>query len=516
MTSHRSAQSAAGGVVFALASPPTDALPAVLVGLAILAYALHDAPTGRRAAWRALVWATSAGIVGMRFVPGVIERFTPIGWAGGVVALVLLSAFQGMGWALGAAAAHHLRRSGTSPSLAFGTGAFVAISVPTVFGWTPAGLLSPWPALLQLADVVGERGVSFLIAAIAALVAQPFSAAGTSEKPAQRWRPLAVAALVLAGMLVHGEWRMRSVQAASARLPALEIGIVQAAVPAQLRWEVSARQRILGWLREQTVASERRGAALTLWPEAAYPHVLPHAAGPTPRGKRAIVGSGVRGPLLFGLITQRTDGRGQHNSASLVDEDGRMQAPQAKMQLLWFGETVPLAEYFPFLRRVFFRTGGLIPGDGVALLRHQDATLGVLNCYEDTLPDVGRRIARERPSLLVNVTNDAWFGPTAEPELHLRLSVLRAIEARLDLVRAVNLGVPAWIDASGTVRARGAHDRRDVLRVSPRLAANDTSPTLYTKVGDVPLWTGLILAAAIAAARRLAALRSRRATERDP
>src|SRR6185503_2583330 len=145
----------------------------------------------------------------------------------------------------------------------------------------------------------------------------------------------------------------------------------------------------------------------------------------------------------------------------------RLQPPQAKMQLLWFGETVPLGEYLPFLRRIFDRAGGLVPGAEVALLEHGGRRIGVLNCYEDTLPSVGRRVARAGPDLLVNVTNDAWFGPTAEPELHLRLSALRAVETRLDLVRAVNLGVPAWIDARGVVRARGSDDRESVMLATP-------------------------------------------------
>ena len=241
--------------------------------------------------------------------------------------------------------------------------------------------------------------------------------------------------------------------------------------------------------------SERQGAKLTVWPEAAYPYVLSHQAGPTPRDERSLLGPGVRGPLLVGLITQPADRQGQYNAATLISPDGSMQRPQAKLELLWFGETVPLGQYLPFLRRIFSRTGGLLPGDEVALLRDGSARIGVLNCYEDTLPGIGRRIARHEPNLLVNITNDAWFGPTSEPELHLRLSTLRAIETRLDLVRAVNLGVPAWIDATGTVRARGFDDRQSVMVVAASL--NDRPPTFYVRVGDFPLWITLSLVALV-------------------
>jgi apolipoprotein N-acyltransferase len=213
-----------------------------------------------------------------------------------------------------------------------------------------------------------------------------------------------------------------------------------------------------------------------------------------PRGRRAIVGNGVRGPVLFGLLTRARHEQAQHNAATLVDPDGRTQLPQAKLALLWFGETVPFGQYLPAVRRWFSRAGGLVPGDEVSLLSFQQARIGVLNCYEDTLPGIGRRLAREKPNLLVNLTNDAWFGMGAEPELHLRLSAMRAVEARLDLVRAVNLGAPAWIDAAGIVRQRGEAERQSVMLVTPAL--NDQSPTLYTRAGDVPLL--LLLLAAIA------------------
>jgi apolipoprotein N-acyltransferase len=147
---------------------------------------------------------------------------------------------------------------------------------------------------------------------------------------------------------------------------------------------------------------------------------------------------------------------------------------------------------------MFQRSGGLIPGAELRALTTKLASgvelrIGVLNCYEDTLPDLGRRIARElNPNLLVNVTNDAWFIGTAEPELHLRLSVMRSIELRRDLVRSVNLGVTAWIDARGQIRAQQASSKPSALIVQPQWRS--TPATVYARFGDLPLL--LLLAAA--------------------
>ena len=502
-------------MTFALSAPPTDFYAGVLIGLGLLYVSVATAPRARGAAARGFYWATAAGLVGMAFIPGVIQRFTPLGMAGGVVALVLLSMFQALAWAAGAAIAHALLSRRWLPDpLAFGAGVFVAISIPSVIAWTPASLMSPWPALVQLAELVGERGVSLVLAVAAALLVTPLAQrlaapAGNGRRAA--WLACASGAGLLALLVIFGALRMRAVREARAALPRLRVGVVQAAVPAKLRWQPAARQEIAARLHRLTLESERRGAELTIWPEAAYPYVLPHAAGPAPSGSRSIVGRGVRGPVLAGLITDAIAG-GHHNSATIVGRDGWMQKPQAKMALLWFGETVPFSEYLPWLRKVFFRAGGLMPGSEVALLEDAGARIGVLNCYEDTLPAIGRRVARQGPNLLVNVTNDAWFGPTSEPELHLRLSVLRAVESRRDLVRAVNLGLPAWIDAAGSVRVRGSADQQSVLLTSPAL--NDMSPTLYVRAGDIPVWLGLTIATlgSILLARR----RTRRQNATEP
>ncbi len=494
------ALAAVGGVAFALSSPPTDLYPLVILGLTLQYAAIRHAPSGWRAFGRGLFWATVAGLVGMRFVPQLINKFTALGYSGGTLALVLVSAFQGLWWGVGAAVQHQLaKRLRLDPRLAFAMGTVVAISMPAVFQWTPAGLMSPWPILVQAADVVGERGVSFVLALAAALLASPWVDSPKQEKPQTRFRGPAIAALLTAVLLVYGAVRMPMVAAADGT-KTIRLGVVQAAIEARMRWKKSQRATIHKQLRRLTRESEQAGSELTVWPEAAYPYVLPHRAGRTFGGFRRIVGRGVTGPVLVGALTQKRGSKFKYNAATVVDRRGVMQLPQAKMRLLWFGEAIPMSEYLPFLRTMFSRAGGLAHGESVELLASGDARMGVLNCYEDTLPEIGRKVAQRRPNLLINVTNDAWFGDTAEPELHLRLSVMRSIETRLHMVRAVNLGVPAWIDARGVIRKRGSESEVGVMYAEPSL--NEKSPTLFTRIGDFPLFGGLTLTALIAWWRR--------------
>jgi apolipoprotein N-acyltransferase len=503
-----------GGIVFALTAPPTNLYPAVIIGLALMALSLGvgpapwpDPPRFSRAFGRGAAWGTAAGIVGLRFVPTVIQRFTDLGAPASLLALVLLAAGQSVIWGIGTGVAAVLQRRARLPfEIAFGAGGLVSLSLPTIFAWSPAGLVSPWPAFVQLADVIGERGVSVLFALGAALLARAGVALLTRAP-----RAAVVPAIVGIGIFIllplHGALRIASISRAGASLPVVRVGLVDQAVAPRDRWSAENHPAILRTLRDLTRRVEAEGADLTVWPEGAYPYPLDHAARTAPRGPRALLGDGVQGPLLVGLITHATPVRlpsgemelDSYNSATIVLPDGSLQPPYDKLQLLWFGEMVPGGAQLPWLRRLFQRSGGLIPGDMPRALElpaspsgGSAAHLAVLNCYEDTLPDLGRLLATTlEPTLLVNVTNDAWFHGTAEPELHARLAAMRAIEQRRDLVRAVNLGVSSWIDAAGVVRAHRAAEEPGTLLVTP--AVRNEPLTIYARWGDMPMYALLVV-----------------------
>jgi apolipoprotein N-acyltransferase len=335
---------------------------------------------------------------------------------------------------------------------------------------------------------------------------------------------MAGAVAVPALLLAYGAFAMARYGNVAPPGDSARLGLIHAGVDPKERWRAANHPRILRTLKGQTVAAERAGAELSVWPEAAYPYRLSHGAKRVPRGSRSPLGDGVRGPLLIGLITVEPPvligrdesgkpqfERNRFNSATIVSPSGTVQPPYDKMQLLWFGETVPFGQYLPWLRRIFQRSGGLLPGRELRPLElaregATDLRIGVLNCYEDTLPHLGRRIVRElAPNLLVNVTNDAWFIGTSEPDLHLRLAVMRSIELRRDLVRAVNLGVAGWIDARGVVRARYDSPEAGFLLVEPQLRSGQTP---YARFGDAPLALLLSLFALGARRWRRAAARS--------
>lgn len=496
-----------GGAVAALATPPFDLFPLMFVGLGLLGLSLRDiTPESKRGFWPGfgygLLWGTAGQIIVLRFVPDVIMRFTDLGAGLGYLALVLLSMGQSVHWALGLGLAGLLRkRLGTPVELALGAGVLLALTIPNVFVWSPAGLLSPWPILVQMADLVGERGVSVLIAVVGLLSVR---AVWGMIRERGIHRPSAMlgagALAMVATMLGYGAWAMGAHRRAITEGETARVALVNAAVPPRYRWERKNWPTILSRLRNLTGTAESTGVDLTIWPEAAYPYPLPHGSLRGPRGKRQILGGNAQGPVVFGYIAhapgfKRDDGtveRNSYNSATLITEGRRLSPSYDKMELLWFGETVPLGEHLPWLRRIFQRSGGLIPGEELRGLTVERAgkpalKLGVFNCYEDTLPGFGREVMTAvEPNLLVNVTNDAWFVGSEEADLHLRLSAMRAVELRRDLVRAVNMGIPAWIDATGTVRLRNDYPLDGYISVEASL--RDGGSTLYARLGDWTMW----------------------------
>ncbi len=488
---------AVGGVLVALSAPPFPAAFLVLVfaGLALLGVSLEGA-TIKGAALRGLVFGFFTNLVVFRFVVGTITEFTDLPWIAADLALVLLALGQAIAWGV-AAIAHALLRRKASLPLSLAGGAALALAVPQLFVWTIGAPLARAPVLMQLAEVVGERGLSVIVAATAGFVAAAWLARGR----ARLGHSAAALAIVLA-LAAYGAVRAGAVDELAERATKARVALVQHAVAPKLRWERAASSSILARLWKLTREADRQGATLAIWPEAAYPWILPSE--PTrDAGPFRIRPAGVKLEVLTGLLTDAPSPPGvepgthfHYNAATLVGVDGRTEPVAAKIELLAFGEYVPLGDTFPWLQRTFARGGGLLPGKDVVLLETKGpgpkVRAGVLNCYEDTLPSQARRVARANPNLLVNLTNDAWFGGGAEPELHLLEAIPRAIELRRALVRAVNTGVTSWIDPVGRVVARAPREAEALLVVDVPLL--DSTPTPYERVGDLG-WIALMVTA---------------------
>ncbi len=170
---------------------------------------------------------------------------------------------------------------------------------------------------------------------------------------------------------------------------------------------------------------------------------------------------------------------------------------------------MPLASLAPALESLLPHAQRYRAATDAPVLELDGLRIATPICYEIAHPDFVARMVRDgRPQLLVTVANDAWFGDSAEPRMHLALARLRAIEQRLPVVRATNSGISAFIDRSGRVTAGTGILERARLRGEVALAPRP-APTLYARTGDWPGPVALVALALAAwrggAARRAAA-----------
>ena len=314
------------------------------------------------------------------------------------------------------------------------------------FGWNLlAYSQTRWLTLIQCADLTGAWGVSYLIV----LVNVAFTDLLTQRsRPSLRTLTLAVLAVVAA--LGYGVWRLQHLPAG----PAVRVAVVQGNIPQEEKWDESQRESILTRYEALTREALRSRPHFIVWPETSTPGYLGLDEEITQRVSALSSSAGL--PMLVGAPMGRLDGElwRTTNSAVLLDASGSIRQRYDKLHLVPFGEMVPFERVLPWLRHLLPPIGDFIPGTDYTVFHLGSAqspqlAFSVLICFEDLFPEIARRFVREGARLLLVITNDAWFGPTAAAYQHAQASTFRAVELRVPLARAANTGWSGCIDALG-------------------------------------------------------------------
>ncbi len=348
------------------------------------------------------------------------------------------------------------------------------------------------PLWLQTADLGGPLLLSALVAGANVVAFETLRWwRGTRSRPAAVWvTALAVAAVVLA----YGAVRIAALDAAAAAAPPLRVGVVQANLSPREKSTLSVitHERHLAQTRELLAAGD---VDLVVWPETAYVRGLRL---PLPIAGTPILGD-LAVPLLFGASSVREENgqRRKGNAAMLIGADGMIRDVYQKNLLIPLAEYLPLARLVPGVRRWLPHVDDFDAAVDTPILHLGPWRIATPICYEAIRPDFVRRMVRAgRPHLLVTLANDAWFGDSQEPWLHLALARLRAVEHRRYLVRATNSGISAIIDPAGRVVARTGVLTRETLRGVVRPLEGTT---LYARLGDWPAWlAGAVIALGLA------------------
>jgi apolipoprotein N-acyltransferase len=255
--------------------------------------------------------------------------------------------------------------------------------------------------------------------------------------------------------------------------------------------------RIYGDLTRQAASLD---PDLIVWPETASPSLLRH----DPVLLEALQDVARRSDVALLVGSMDADpGGAVRNTAFLLDERGIVERYD-KMHLVPFGEYVPLSQVIGFVRGWAQFISELTPGSRAVVFSGPPAPFGVVICYEGIFPDLVRRFVVGGARLMVNMTNDAWFGRTSGPLQHLAMYPFRAIEHRTAIVRAANTGVSAVIAPTGRiVRSLGLFERGNLVERVPLRARE----TLYTRIGDWVAWTALAVSGLVLARAAVGGLR---------
>lgn len=390
-----------------------------------------------------------------------------------------------------------------------------------------AGLLGhtqvAWTSLLQIADIFGGYGVSFVLAIVAAAFARFVPAAwlGIGEKPGGWWLwPGAAAAACVAGALAYGHYRLAEVPPLAGETP-LRAALIQGSLDTVFDVsEEEHRRRVdrtfehYGDLTKQALEKDEK-LDLVIWPESMFARVEFRVAEPLaipPKvsmtadelrkrlaelqqpfdAKVQGAAAQLRGPhFLFGTTTLQYGPHKpkQFNAALLADSQGRIVDRYYKVHPVMFGEYIPFGEWFPWIYDWTPLPGGLDRGPGPVAMKVAGKRLSPCICFENIVPHLVRSQVLELsrrgtpPDILVTVTNDGWFYGSSILDLHFRCAVFRAIENRRPMLIAANTGFSAHIDVSGRIIAVGPRRAPKVLIVEVR---PDGRVPLYHQLGDWP------------------------------
>jgi apolipoprotein N-acyltransferase len=305
----------------------------------------------------------------------------------------------------------------------------------------------------------------------------------TSRKPKWPITGIAVSCVLLVLVYAYGHFRATEIRNLLEKAPASEVALIQGNIDQNIKWNPDYQSETVNIYRTLSLSAVPDAGGLIVWPETSAPFYF-EEPGPLRDAVIDLTRSSGR-TLLFGSPRyEMENGKISFmNSAYLLRPDGVVAGLYDKVHLVPYGEYVPLRKFFPFIGKLVAGIGDFRPGQGWSEpLAENGRRLGVLICYEGILPEAARDYKRGGADLLVNITNDAWFGKTSAPYQHLSMTAFRAIETRLFLVRAANTGVSAIIDPTGKILSQTGIFERTVLKGAIKFIDDKT---FYAAYGDI-------------------------------
>jgi len=372
--------------------------------------------------------------------------------------------------------------------------------IPRLFPWALSHTQIVWTSYASLAEFVGVYLLSALLLFWGQVVADLILNYENVNK-----RFIAVA-FVISGLLIClGNYRTDAVKAQVSASSQLKVALIQGNLDAKDKNNLRLLEVNLDRYRMLSKAAVVQGAEMLIWPESVvnewYPENIQSVA-----GSRFDPMPDIEMPLLFGALSYRYEPSTQReingvkfkptlkrfNSGIGIDVERNILGLYHKRVLMPFGEYIPFADSYPVLKELSPHTGDFQKGDKLAPIEFlisgqklRRVAASVLICYEDLVPSLSIDAVRRGGNLLVNLTNDAWYGDTAAPKQHHLLAMWRAIETRRYLLRVTNTGFTAVVSPLGKTANSLPTFEPGILVADVALLEGDT---IYSRIGDTPTW----------------------------
>jgi apolipoprotein N-acyltransferase len=426
------------------------------------------------------------------WVVGVMRTYGNFGWPGAVLIGAGMAAYLSIFPAVFALVLNRSVR-------AFGvTGVWLAPCFWIASEWarSTVGFAFPWvllgtsqarvPPVIQLASVTGVYGVSGLVA----LVGTAAAMVALTRQRIHLWGVGAVSG-VLGVVVLGGALRVAGGDLANAGTP-VRVGLVQGGVEQDAKWNPALRDPILQRHLDLSRRALGMGASLVIWPESSTPFYF-DVESALAEPVRRLAGES-HTPFLIGTDEFERQGAGDryYNAVVLVGPDGRSVGSYRKMQLVPFGEYVPLKRALFFVGPLVEAVSDFSPGAEAHVFDVNGHHVSVSICYESVYPWISRAFTQRGSELLATITNDAWFGRSSAAYQHFDQGAVRAVEEGRFVVRAANTGISGAVDPYGRVLATTPLFTPTAIVVDVRWLSGRT---IYGRAGDVAVWLSLVVTA---------------------
>ena len=323
------------------------------------------------------------------------------------------------------------------------------------FPWVSvASAFASWPEAIQPVSLMGAEAYSGLLAGLGCYLTAALVASSRKHMVA------AVAGFLFVFSTSYTLWQQPVETSGTAR-----IAMVQGNIDQSAKWNRAYQQ---GTVNRYITLSEqvlKKPVDLVIWPETSMPFFMQQSKEFLPYLRRLAVNSNAAYLIGTPGFGPGTNGRewDVYNRAYLIESDGVMRKWYDKVHLVPFGEYIPFDLDISYFGDLLSGSGTFRPGKTYAPITVDNLALGVLICYETIFTELAQQRVSDGANVLINISNDAWFGDTSAPKQHLDLAVLRAVEQERFIARATNTGISAIIDPKGNIITHGKSFRADVV-----------------------------------------------------